>query len=99
MMTARMTSAASEGWDGDRCLLVARGESDRLLVLASVWDAEAEAQEFAEALEKLREHLLAGPADEVEITREGELVFLVATRGAGKELAQDARGWARVGAG
>jgi hypothetical protein len=99
MMTARMTSAASEGWDGDRCLLVARGESDRLLVLASVWDTEAEAEEFVEALEKLREHLLAGPADELEITREGERVVLVASRGAGKDLAEDARGWVRVGPG
>lgn len=44
------TDEASKGWGGDRVILLGRGE-DRLLQLATVWDTEADAQEFRAAVE------------------------------------------------
>ncbi len=47
---AAWSNAASEGWDGDRWELWGRGER-RALLLASVWDSEHDAREFAAAVE------------------------------------------------
>jgi len=43
------TNAASEGWDGDRWELWARGER-AVVILGTVWDSPADAEEFASAL-------------------------------------------------
>jgi hypothetical protein len=44
----RLAAAAAAGWDGDAYVLLARG-GDQALVWYSVWDTEADADEFAEA--------------------------------------------------
>jgi len=89
------TGTASAGWDGDRWLLLGRGEQDRVLVLATAWDGEADAREFAQAVSALRPRILAGTAEELAVTQEGSRVQVVLRRGAGRELAGAAGGWAR----
>ncbi|MEE9217701.1 MAG: DUF6782 family putative metallopeptidase [Acidobacteriota bacterium] len=70
--------SASEGWDGDRVALYAGGGGD-LLAWLSVWDSEAEAQEFVEA-GRQRE----GNAQRME--RRGARAMLLFRRGAGGEI-------------
>jgi hypothetical protein len=89
--TARYPSREVQGWGGDRYDLLGRGEQDRLLLLATVWDTEKDAVEFAEGVEALREHLLAGPADALDVRREGASVDVVLARGAGAEQADAVR--------
>ena len=95
LMAPRLTWEASEGWGGDRWILLARGEEDRVLVLATVWDTPEDAREFSAAVEELRPHILAGHAQDLAVTLEESRVQVVATRGAGRELAEVARAWAR----
>jgi hypothetical protein len=74
------TNAAAAGWGGDRWQLYARGEA-RLTILATCWDAEAEAREFEAAL----------PAqDGRQAWRRGDAVVLVAGEAGGRaeELAR-----------
>ncbi|MFB0537251.1 MAG: hypothetical protein ACETWR_19995 [Anaerolineae bacterium] len=40
---------AAEGWDGDAYVILRNSQGQRLLVVRSVWDSAAEAQEFAAA--------------------------------------------------
>ena len=40
---------AAEGWDGDACVILRNAQGQRLLVVRSVWDSAAEAQEFSAA--------------------------------------------------
>ena len=43
------TNKAAKGWDGDRLILLGRGD-DRLLQLVTVWDTEEDAKEFEVAV-------------------------------------------------
>jgi hypothetical protein len=95
MVAPRLTWDASEGWGGDRWLLLGRGDADRVLALATVWDSEDDAREFSQAIEELRPHILAGTAQELSVVLEGDRVLVAASRGAGGELAEAALGWAR----
>jgi len=52
LATLTYTGAASKGWGGDRVVLLANGDS-RLLVLATVWDTETDADEFRAAIEPI----------------------------------------------
>jgi hypothetical protein len=55
---------AAEGWDGDRYEVFARDDEKLGLVSVSIWDSEADAQEFAEAFKKYRgssKHLAIRP--------------------------------------
>jgi hypothetical protein len=62
LMATKYTNEAASGWDGDRALLLGRGE-ERRLQLVTVWDAEKDAGEFAAALESvLASHVPAGRA-------------------------------------
>jgi hypothetical protein len=96
MAMPRLTFDASEGWGGDRWLLLGRGDADRALVLATVWDTEGDAQEFLAAVQGLSQHIEDGAADALDASADGNRVHVVITRGAGSELAHDARRWARV---
>lgn len=49
LATLSYTGTASKGWGGDRLVLLANGAS-RLLVLATVWDTEKDADEFRAAI-------------------------------------------------
>jgi heme-degrading monooxygenase HmoA len=40
---------AAEGWDGDAYVILRNSQGQRLLVVHSVWDSAAEAQEFSAA--------------------------------------------------
>jgi hypothetical protein len=77
----RYTSAASEGWGGDRFVLLQKGDGF-LLHMVTVWDAIADAGEFYTALQGLRPRLLENLAefdgDEIEELR-GLLVNFGAT--------------------
>ena len=42
-------TTATEGWDGDRYLYLTDTEEEQLLVLHSIWDSAADAQEFFSA--------------------------------------------------
>lgn len=55
-LRARYTGPASEGWGGDRFVLLARGD-DRAVVSYSVWDTDADAAEALRALTDLSGHL------------------------------------------
>ena len=55
-LSTRYTFRASEGWGGDRLLLLGKGAA-RLLVLETRWDTEDDAREFDAALGELDEHL------------------------------------------
>lgn len=68
------SGSATNGWGGDRALLLGKGE-ERFLRLASVWDSEEDAREFAAALQAVMPPAeegvtwtLRGPAE----AREGE---------------------------
>ncbi len=53
------TSDAAAGWGGDRYLLLGNGDA-RILHVATTWDSEADAEEFFEALDGVKEHLATG---------------------------------------
>ena len=57
-LSTRYTFRPSEGWGGDRLLLLGKA-SARLLVLETRWDTEDDAREFDAALESLEGHLRA----------------------------------------
>ena len=95
MAMPRLTFDASEGWGGDRWLLLGRGDADRALVLATVWDTEGDAQEFLAAVQGLSQHIEDGAADALDATVDGKRVLVAITRGAGSAQAQTARRWAR----
>jgi hypothetical protein len=96
ILAQRYTSQAASGWGGDRCAVLARGDA-RLLVLASAWDGEDDAEEFELALRRVAPHLeaaavaLAGgaaPLGSVAIERlEGARVVLRVASGASAEEA------------
>lgn len=72
MFATKYTYPASEGWGGDRYLLLARGAS-RLLLLRTLWDSEADRAEFAAEMELQKPHIiealkvLAGDAGGVQV--------------------------------
>ncbi|MEX1024288.1 MAG: hypothetical protein WD226_04345 [Planctomycetota bacterium] len=61
VLTARYTSRAGEGWGGDRLVLVGKGRA-RALVWWTVWDTPQDAAEFAEATDKVLEHVRSATA-------------------------------------
>jgi len=61
IMAVRYTYPASEGWGGDRYVLLGRGEA-RVLLCETTWDSDRDAEEFGREVEKLEEHLVAGLA-------------------------------------
>lgn len=58
------TNTAAKGWGGDRMLLLGRGD-DRLLQLVTVWDTQADADEFQAALGSVKEGFVI-PCPETE---------------------------------
>ncbi|MAE29694.1 MAG: hypothetical protein CMJ87_12060 [Planctomycetes bacterium] len=93
IMGVRYTGPATEGWGGDRLVLLAK-DGARVLFLASEWDRPQDAAEFYEALSGLREDLekrLAkaagdGPSGlQLRRGREGAHVRLVTWTGVGEE--------------
>jgi len=48
-LDAGQTAKAAEGWDGDAYVILRNSQGQRLLVMRSVWDSAAEAQEFSAA--------------------------------------------------
>jgi len=62
------TNEAASGWGGDRWQLWTRG-SDAVVVLATVWDTQSDAREFADALPR---------RDDLRWKRSGGVVALVA---------------------
>jgi hypothetical protein len=56
---------ASEGWDGDRYALYARGDDD-VLVLSTTWDSPADRDEFVQAYEQFAEAKYGQPASGTE---------------------------------
>ena len=72
ILSTKYTYPASEGWGGDRYVLLARGDS-RLLLLRTLWDTDADREEFAQELELHKPHLiealksLAGDAGGVQM--------------------------------
>ena len=76
IFTTKFTYPASDGWGGDRYVLLGRG-SARVLILRTVWDSEADRVEFSQAIAGEKSAIagalmaLAGDAGEVRIsTRE-----------------------------
>lgn len=55
-LAAQYTGAASEGWGGDRYVLLERGD-DRAVISFSVWDTEGDATEALAALQGQEAHL------------------------------------------
>lgn len=64
------TNAAASGWGGDRFALYTKGK-EALVVLASVWDSEKDAREFAEALPKRSNRAFGRNGDEVFVVAGG----------------------------
>ena len=96
-LSTRYTFHPSEGWGGDRLLLLGK-DSARLLVLETRWDTEDDAREFDAALGSLEGHLrgavrgLAAGADDHGLLRlfdrTGKSVTWFAWTGAtGREVA------------
>jgi len=48
-LDAGQAAQAAEGWDGDAYVILRNAQGQRLLVVRSVWDSVAEAQEFSAA--------------------------------------------------
>jgi len=48
-LDAGQAAQAAEGWDGDAYIILRNSQGQRLLVMRSVWDSAAEAQEFSAA--------------------------------------------------
>ncbi|TAJ12934.1 MAG: hypothetical protein EPO68_13430 [Planctomycetota bacterium] len=67
----RFTNAAAEGWDGDRVAVFERAGGSAL-VLHTVWDSAADAQQFADAVAALRDASI-----ERSVERVGELELQV----------------------
>jgi hypothetical protein len=53
LLAMRYTNAAASGWDGDEVLLLKGPQGGSATVLLTWWDDEAEAKEFARAMEPL----------------------------------------------
>ena len=85
-LLAKYTFDASEGWGGDRFVLLGRGDA-RVLHCETTWDTEADAEEFRAALEVLRAHLEASAAaTAAHLGLEGSGVLLLAGA-AGQDVA------------
>jgi hypothetical protein len=48
-LDAGQAAQAAEGWDGDAYVILRNSQGQRLLVVRSIWDSAAEAQEFSAA--------------------------------------------------
>jgi len=55
-MTMKFTFDSTEGWGGDRYLLLGRGAA-RVVFCATAWDTAADAEEFLAAIQELIPHL------------------------------------------
>lgn len=86
VVTIQYTNDAASGWDGDRYVLLGRGD-ERVLLAHTVWDDESEAVEFQEALAAMGDHIQAalgelaeaGPGDHRwEVVRFGNQVAITA---------------------
>ena len=62
LMRLSFTSAAAEGWGGDRYGIARKDDDALVLRLHSVWDTPADAREFAQALEAVAEGIEAAKA-------------------------------------
>lgn len=67
---------AAQGWDGDRYAVFGKGD-DELLLLATSWDSEADAAEFADAYADLLTTKYAGQSEPTRIVQEGQFVYVV----------------------
>ena len=66
--------AGADGWDGDRTVLLQRGD-EAVLVSAMIWDSEAEAEAFAVTVQKA--HGLRGAdAPALRVSQRADRVFL-----------------------
>lgn len=55
------TNKAAKGWDGDRAILLGRGD-DRYLQISTVWDSADDAAQFLAAMQKSAPALFTAPA-------------------------------------
>jgi hypothetical protein len=49
MWAPDLADQASEGWDGDRYVVVERPSGDRVGFIATIWDTPADARQFEQA--------------------------------------------------
>ncbi len=68
MIGMRYTTRATEGWGGDRYVLLGKDDA-RVLLSVSVWDREKDAGEFAAACAKLEDHITEGAAACAELRK------------------------------
>lgn len=85
ILGTRYTTPATEGWGGDRYLLLGRGDA-RVLFSISVWDTDDDEQEFVAAATKLEAHLAASARG---------FAAAGALEGAGHDLHRSPRGYVR----
>jgi hypothetical protein len=64
LLAPKFTNAAARGWDGDRCAVFENGGA-AVLVLHTVWDTVADADEFASAWSSLQQEVDANLAARV----------------------------------
>lgn len=57
------TNKAAKGWDGDRAILLGRGD-DRFLQISTVWDSADDAAQFLAAMEKSAPKLFTAARDD-----------------------------------
>jgi len=72
ILGAKFTYPASEGWGGDRYVLLGKGPA-RVLLCATVWDTAADAEEFAAAVTELFPHVEGVVAATAASLEEGAL--------------------------
>jgi hypothetical protein len=70
------SGALAAGWDGDRYAVLER-DDDLLLLLATTWDSEADAEEFAAAYDVLLDRKYADVLMPVLVERRGLDVLIV----------------------
>jgi hypothetical protein len=91
----KFTHGPSEGWDGDRWVLLAKDEA-RVLLHASVWDTVRDATEFEQAMTGLSEHVTAaasavgGGTGGLHVSSDGDSARLLVFAGVDRETAEAA---------
>ena len=71
-----LAGLAAAGWDGDRYAVLSR-DGDELLFLSTVWDSEAEAEEFAADYSSLLDVKYRDVNESTRVERRGDTVLIV----------------------
>lgn len=61
LLQLKYTNAAAEGWDGDEVVLLSKEGAD-VVQLSTVWDTEADAQEFFDAMQAVEARIAGATA-------------------------------------